>query len=145
MIFKRKKREQAIQILYQIESNNIKNKHALITNKKIIIHFIDKFFYNFSNNKKFYSYTLKLVIGTCIEHKKIDNIISNHSIKWKLSRILLVDKNILRIAIYELLFELNINTNIIINEAIETGKKFGTKNSFSFINGVLNSVANSLR
>jgi len=145
MVSRRQEREYEIQILYQIESNNTKEKNSLIVNKKIITNFINNFFYNFLNNNFFYPYTLNLVIGTCLEYEKIDTIISNHSIKWKISRILLVDKNILRIAIYELLFELNINTNIIINEAIEIGKKFGTKNSFSFINGILNSVAKSLR
>jgi len=75
---------------------------------------------------------------------RIDEIISDKSKNWSLERISKVDLGILRMAIFELLFRADIPKNVTINEAIEVAKKFGTKDSPAFINGILDEVASGL-
>jgi N utilization substance protein B len=70
----------------------------------------------------------------------IDEEIKNHTQHWDISRLALVDKNILRISICELLFMPDIPSKVSINEAIELAKKYSTEESSSFVNGILNSI-----
>jgi len=76
--------------------------------------------------------------------EKIDNLIKGSVKSWDFSRIALVEKNILRIGICELLFFSETPVAIIINETIELGKKYGEKDSKNFINGVLDYMAKAL-
>lgn len=69
-----------------------------------------------------------------------DELIGGSIIKWGLSRLSLVDKNILRLAVYQLKFCNSIPPKVVINEAIELAKKFGTVQSPSFVNGVLDAI-----
>lgn len=85
-------------------------------------------------------YARLLVIGTIERIKKIDNIIIGYIKNWKIERLALVDKNILRLATYELLFEA-LDEKIIINEAIEIAKKYGDAESYQFINAILDAVS----
>ena len=75
----------------------------------------------------------------------IDQYISKYLKNWAIGRIAVVDRNILRLAISELLYEPVTPIKVIINEAVEIGKKYGTKDSFSFINAVLDKVARELK
>ena len=76
--------------------------------------------------------------------EKIDDLIKGSVKSWDFSRIALVEKNILRIGVCELLFFSDIPVAITINEAIELGKKYGEKDSKNFINGVLDFIAKAL-
>ena len=71
---------------------------------------------------------------------QIDAIIERFSNNWKLSRMSGVDRNIMRIAVFEMLFCRDIPPKVSINEAIDVGKKFGTEESGAFINGILDSI-----
>jgi len=71
---------------------------------------------------------------------KIDAVIESYSSNWKLSRISGVDRNIMRVAVYELLYCSDIPTKVSINEAVDVAKKYGTEESGAFINGVLDSI-----
>ena len=72
---------------------------------------------------------------------EIDGLISSASKEWKLSRMAGVDRNITRMAVFELKFrEEKVTPNIIINEAVELAKKFGTDDSSRFVNGILGAV-----
>jgi len=82
----------------------------------------------------------KLVKGVIAAKPEIDAIIKRFSSNWKMSRMSGVDRNILRIAVYELLFCDDIPPKVTINEAIDVGKKFGAEESGAFINGILDSV-----
>lgn len=72
--------------------------------------------------------------------KEIDQKIAGAAPEWPLEQIALIDKNILRIALYELIYRDDIPPKVAINEAIELGKAFGGENSSKFINGVLGTV-----
>jgi len=75
------------------------------------------------------------------KHKeKIDQLIMGHSKNWKKERISLIDLNIMRLAVFEILFCKDIPDKVALNEAIELAKKFGDDNSSRFINGILNQV-----
>lgn len=87
----------------------------------------------------------RILFGKAVENiEKIDNLIRASVKSWDFSRIALVEKNILRIGICELLFFSETPVAIIINEAVELGKKYGEKDSKSFINGVLDYMAKAL-
>jgi transcription antitermination protein NusB len=85
-------------------------------------------------------YFMELVKGVFDHCEDIDKCITGTSSNWKLSRMTAVDRNIIRIAVYELMFKDDIPPKVAINEAIEIGKKFGTEKSGPFINGILDSV-----
>ncbi|MCJ7814184.1 MAG: transcription antitermination factor NusB, partial [Candidatus Atribacteria bacterium] len=71
---------------------------------------------------------------------EVDKTINHYTNNWSLERITNIDRNILRIAIYEILYIINIPKSVSINEAVELAKKYGTKSSFSFVNGVLGKI-----
>lgn len=82
----------------------------------------------------------RLVDGVRENGQTIDTVIEKFSSNWKLSRMSCVDRNILRIAVFELLFCADIPPKVSINEAIDVGKRFGTEESGAFINGILDSI-----
>jgi transcription antitermination protein NusB len=82
----------------------------------------------------------KLVKGVLENRAAIDQIIEQSSDNWKLFRMACVDRNILRIAIFEMLHCDDIPPRVTINEAVDIGKKYGTEDSGAFINGILDSI-----
>lgn len=84
-----------------------------------------------------------LVRGVAGHRRKIDETIERVSINWRLDRMAKVDRNVLRLAVYELL-ETDVPVKVVINEAIELGKKYGSESSGAFVNGVLDKVAAGL-
>ncbi len=81
-----------------------------------------------------------LILGTCKNLTHIDDIIGRFSEHWRLSRMPKIDRNILRLSIYELIYLSSIPAAVTINEAVELGKRFGTEESGSFINGILDKI-----
>lgn len=81
-----------------------------------------------------------LVNGIIANRNHIDAIIEQHSSNWKMRRMACVDRNILRLAVFELLYCADIPAKVAINEAIDIGKKFGSPESGAFINGILDSI-----
>lgn len=90
-------------------------------------------------------FTVQIVEGTWKNLGEIDRLIESHSTHWKISRMALVDRNILRMAVFELIGCPDIPASVTLNEAIEIAKKFGTEESGSFINGVLDHIAKDLK
>jgi transcription antitermination protein NusB len=84
-----------------------------------------------------------LVRGVARHRRAIDDTIEGVSINWRLDRMAKVDRNVLRLAVYELL-ETNVPVKVVINEAIELGKKYGSESSGAFVNGLLDKVAAGL-
>jgi N utilization substance protein B len=83
------------------------------------------------------------VRGVAQNRRAIDDTIERVSTNWRLDRMAKVDRNVLRLAVYELL-ETDVPVKVAINEAIELGKKFGSESSGAFVNGVLDKVAAGL-
>jgi len=89
-------------------------------------------------------FSKELVLGVCVHLKDLDNLIGKASKNWRLERIAKVDRSILRLAAYELLYRADIPPKVSINEAVDLGKKFGTEESGAFINGVLDKIYTTL-
>jgi N utilization substance protein B len=83
--------------------------------------------------------------GTWENLKVCDELIGGAAIKWKLSRLSMVDKSILRLAVYQLKYCEDIPPKVAINEAIELAKRFGTEKSPAFVNGVIDGVLRKLQ
>lgn len=86
-------------------------------------------------------YADELVRGVCGDPKSLDDLITQASQNWRLERMSRIDRNILRLGTWELRHKEDIPVAVIIDEAVELAKKYGNENSSSFINGVLNRVA----
>ena len=89
------------------------------------------------DSQRFY---MKLIKGVIENKARIDELIEKFSSNWKISRMGCVDRNILRIAAYEILYCHDIPPKVSINEAVDIGKLYGTEESGSFINGILDGI-----
>jgi N utilization substance protein B len=104
----------------------------------------DSFCQNFTPSKKSLPFFTRLVEGVRQNIHKIDSLIEEGSENWQISRISGVDRNVMRIAVYELIFCPDIPSKVSINEAIDIGKRFGADESGAFINGILDSIHKKL-
>ena len=127
---RRKSRELALQVLYQIDVSLDDPRYAL-----------DLFWGNFQTWEDSRQFTERLVEGVCKYRKEIDKTIKKYSENWKLDRMPRVDRNVLRLAVFEIFYCHDIPFKVTINEAIDLGKKFGSEKSGSFINGILDSIS----
>lgn len=85
-----------------------------------------------------------IAYGVLENKAAIDETIGRHSKNWKLSRMSAVDRNVLRVGVYELLFRPDVPGPAVVNEAVELAKIYGTELSPGFVNGILDSVLTSL-
>jgi N utilization substance protein B len=85
-----------------------------------------------------------LIRGTLEHREEVDEVIKKHAKNWELHRIAAVDRNILRLAIYEMLHREDIPPVVSINEAVDIAKKFSTQDSGKFVNGILDKVKGEL-
>ena len=127
---RRKGRELAVQALYQIEMTRDPSVGA-----------VDLFLQHFEGNAKAKEFARRLVSGTISQRAEIDRLIDLVTVNWKLERLAKVDFLILRMATYELVFCADIPASVTLNEAVEIAKRFGSEESASFINGVLDHIA----
>ena len=84
--------------------------------------------------------TMDLINGVMKRLSEIDKYITKYATEWPLEQITIVDRNILRIGVYELIFNDEIPAKVAINEAIEIAKTFGSDSSGKFVNGVLGAI-----
>jgi transcription antitermination protein NusB len=123
---RRTAREKALQSLFQIEVSDVTPSSAME-------HVLD--------GEKNDDYLTKLVLGVVEQKNEIDQIIKSNLEKWTLERLATVDRNLLRLAVYELIFSNNeVPKNVVLDEAIEIAKIYGDEQSSKFINGVLSKV-----
>jgi N utilization substance protein B len=126
---RRKARERALQALFFADMCRYDAQEAL-----------ELFCTHFKPAEPILSFFTQLTGGVVQHRGAIDKIIERFSKHWKLGRMSCVDRNILRLAVFEMLSCPDIPAKVSINEAIEIGKKFGTEDSGSFINGILDSI-----
>ncbi|MDJ0830036.1 MAG: transcription antitermination factor NusB [Desulfobacterales bacterium] len=129
MGYRRKARELAMQALYYMDMRHNCSNHML-----------DNYCHSFMSEDRNIPFFGELVRGVMARRNEIDQVIERFSNNWKINRMPCVDRNIIRIAVYELLNCNDIPPKVSINEAIDIGKKYGTKDSGAFINGILDSV-----
>ncbi|MBN1327204.1 MAG: transcription antitermination factor NusB [Candidatus Cloacimonetes bacterium] len=141
MGIRRKGREIAVQTLYalnyQINAQELKDLQTEQIKAYLIDIAGDK---EIGVDDKIFSFAESLLYNLIPKIDQIDEQIMNHSTNWNINRIANIDKSILRIAIYELLFT-ETAPPIIMNEAIEIAKKYCSESSGKFINGILNAIS----
>jgi N utilization substance protein B len=128
---RRKAREHALQILFQLDIRKDKPSSAVLKH----------FWAEYKPDDEVKAFAEELVKGTYKHLPKINDLIHQCAKNWSLDRMAVVDRNVLRMAIYEILYRMDIPTSVTINEAIEIAKKFGTDESGAFVNGILDRVA----
>jgi len=101
---------------------------------------LERFCENFPPSKKMRPFFLELVNGVLRVKSDIDTLIERFSKNWKIGRMTCVDRNVMRIAVYEMLYCEDIPLKVSINEAVDVGKKFGSEESGAFINGIIDSI-----
>jgi len=106
---------------------------------------IENNFANFAPDFNDKGFILNLTKGVVDNLEKVDKYITHYATEWPLDQITTVDRNILRIGIYELLFDEKVPARVAINEAIEIAKTFGGESSGRFINGVLGAVYKDMK
>ena len=128
-----KARERAMQALYQIDVAATDLDEALV-----------RFWRSFEPvEREVREMAEGLVRGVAGHRREIDEAIESVSTNWRLDRMAKVDRNVLRLAVFELRWS-DVPVKVCINEAIELGKKYGSENSGAFVNGVLDRIAATL-
>lgn len=136
---RRKAREYVLQFIYAWE---IKYNIKKLIDFEIVQDELDEFWSrNGEKDLEIISFANEIIKGTLREIPHIDEIIKKYATKWDIDRMINIDRNILRFAIYEILHRHDIPFQVTINEAVEIAKKYSTKESASFINGILDRVA----
>ncbi len=130
MGIRRKSRELALQALYQGE----------LAGQAVLLDF-EKFCSHFQVNKKAIPYAKKLLDGVQGKREEINLLISRYAENWRLERMSVIDRNILRLAVFELHYQDDVPTSVAINEAVEIAKRYSTDDSGPFINGILDALA----
>lgn len=133
MSLRRKSRELALQYLYQVDqSGDFTGDIAAMSE-------------HFDVNKKALPYAQELVEGIRVHWNDLNELIESHAKNWRLGRMAIIDRNILRIAAFELAHQNDVPTSVALNEAIEIAKRFSTDDAAPFINGILDSMSRNVR
>ncbi len=126
---RRTARELAVKFLYQTEFNSNSPDSELNS-------FCDRA----NVSEEIQNFTQTLIKNIFFHKKEVDELLEKISANWATDRMAVIDKNILRLGICELLFDPTTPPKVVINEAVEIAKKFGTEESPDFINGILDKV-----
>ncbi|MBP1685326.1 MAG: Transcription termination protein NusB [Deltaproteobacteria bacterium] len=130
---RRKGRELAVQALYQIELTGESSAAAL------------RLFYERADaGQRAKEFAATLVDGVQAHQAQLDGLITEVSQHWRLERLSRVDLNVLRVAAYELSHTPAVPTSVVLDEAIEIARRFGTEESAEFVNGILDQIAAQL-
>lgn len=124
-------RECALQILYQYEMN-----------PEPMPQILEKFW---SEQDETYSeetrrFSEKLALGTVEHQVEIDKVLEKYADNWELSRMAMIDRNVMRLATYELLYLADVPPKVTLNEAVNLAKKFSQEESGKFVNGILDKI-----
>jgi len=122
-------RERALQALYALDLNPMDASR-----------FLETFWENNPSLADARAFAGQLIEGVLAHRADLDALIKSKAQHWALSRMALVDLNLIRLAAYELLYRDDIPKKVIINEAVEIAKKFGSEDSAAFVNGILDEI-----
>jgi len=127
-------RECALKILYRIETSKESAEESI------------KDFWSIEHaDDEVKAFTDSLVKGTCKNLAEIDGFISKYADNWDIKRIAVIDKNVLRMGLFQLLYRDDIPPKVSINEAIDLAKKYGDIDSGKFVNGILDKIQKTER
>jgi transcription antitermination protein NusB len=130
---RRSARECALQMMYELDVGKHSKDEILRT-----------YWLMNEHPEKVREFADQLFEGTIKRLKEIDKVIQQHTKNWRLSRMAVVDRNVLRLAVFEFLSGGKTPDTVIINEALEIARKFSTNESAQFVNGILDSIKTEL-
>ena len=126
-------REAALQMLFQLEASSVAPEQA-----------VELFWRTFEADPEGRPYADTVLRGVAEHMAVLDARIAAASKNWRLERMSRVDRNLLRLGTYELMFRKDVPRAVILDEAVELAKSYGTEESSSFVNGVLDRIANDI-
>jgi transcription antitermination protein NusB len=127
-------REAALKMLFGIEATDADADHAIAA-----------YWREFGGDAETRPYADESVRGVVAERAAIDETIGSASEHWRIERMTRVDRNVLRLGTWELRYRRDVPTEVILDEAVELAKRYGSEESGAFVNGVLNQIAETLR
>jgi transcription antitermination protein NusB len=130
---RRKSRELALQLLYQNDLAGTPPEEMFRRTEEFL-----------EARPDVQEYASRLVEGTLARRDELDARLSERSEHWRLGRMAAVDRNLLRLALYELIFEEDTPDAVVIDEAVEIAKKFSTPSSGPFVNGILDAIRRTM-
>ena len=133
MASRHRAREYALQMLYQSEASSVP-----------IAEVAAHFWRDSDSPEAVRLFAERLASGTARAREEIDGLLVGALENWRLERLAIVDRNVLRLAVYELLYETETPGIVVIDEAIEVAKKFGGEDSGQFVNGILDALRRKL-
>jgi len=134
MGLRRKSRELALQFFYGHDFQKRSNDEQAVDLE------FEEFVDNFDTGDKALPYTRQLIAGLCAHVDELDKLLEAHAKNWRLERMALVERNILRIAAYEMLYCDDVPSQVAINEALEIAKRYSVHDAVAFINGILDAL-----
>ena len=146
-------REVALQILYRNDvtiptagTPGITPVNAIGTlSPPQLIQELQHHFSHFQVPENLHEFVGEFVSGTLLKMKELDATLEKHASNWKVGRMSYVDRSLLRMATYELMYLPETPPSVVIDEAIELGKQFGTAETSGFVNGILDSIKSSIK
>ncbi len=123
-------REYALQLLYQVDVTRADPTEQLI----------EEFWTYHQVPDDVKRFATQLVQGTLRHQEEIDRLIAEHANNWRLTRMAVVDRNILRLGTYELRYVEDVPPKVCLNESVELAKRFGDEESSKFVNGILDAI-----
>jgi N utilization substance protein B len=136
-------REVALQILYRYDVA-LQAKQPVPALGPELARDLEHHFNHFVVPEPLREFAAQLVVGTLTEVTELDALLEKHASHWKVARMGLVDRNLLRMAAYELQRFSDTPSSVVIDEAIELGKQFGTSDTPAFVNGILDAIRAAL-
>lgn len=134
MSTRRDAREWAVQMLFRLEMNPCDNEKLF-----------EEFFEELEPSKKGRDFAESLIKGVRDNRKEIDEIIVKYAKNWDIDRMAITDRNVIRIALYEMLYRDDIPPAVTINEAVDIAKYFNKTESGRFVNGILDTIRKDLK
>lgn len=128
-----KARKRAVDLLFEAEAKNVKATQLIAERREI--------YPTDDSVGTMYEYTVLVVEGVTTDASQVDAVIESHLENWKLNRLPAVDRAILRLAVWELLYANDVPIDVVLDEAVQLAKELSTDDSPSFVNGVLGKVA----
>ncbi len=139
MGLRRKSREIALQFLF---SHDFQERSC---ESEALLGELEEFCSSFDAGKKALPYGRHLILGICEHLEEIDSLIAGQSHNWRVERMSLVDRNILRVAAFEMQHVEDVPSTVAINEALEIAKRYAEPDSVAFINGILDGMQQKVK
>lgn len=127
-------REAALRVLFQVEVGRDELDAAIAYNASEL-----------DLDDKALRFTEKLARGVMKHRSELDELLNSYAVDWTIERMAYVDRNVLRLAAFEMLYDDETPAGVAINEAVELAKRYGTDDSGKFVNGILGNIARTRR